>query len=372
MRQPNRDKGGKRGAMVIVALLAAAFALHDAHAEQRSWDEIVKAANAEGEVDVHGGPGEVYHQVLTEGFRQEFPQIKMNFSGLSGRDAIPKIIREREAGIYNWDVYIGGSSSVLQSLKPIGAFAPLREAFVLPEVLDDKAWFGGLDSGWVDKDKTSIFGFEASVTWTMLVNWDIISHDKLKTYDDLLKPEFAGKIAWDDPRFPGPGLGAAQRLYLNFGADYMKRIFTEQKIAYIANPHQEAEWLVSGKYPIGIGAAPDEVQRFQQQGLGKNITAFDVSIPHPTVDYAYGTVSMLSHAPHPNAAVVYINWLLSKPAQIAWGKTGGNSRRIDIPPAIPALAPKPGTTYVAEQSEENLPNRQEAQALAKQFIPVQP
>ena len=68
MRQPNRDQGGKRGTMVVVALLAAAFALHDAHADQRSWDEIVKAANAEGEVDVHGGTGEVYHQGPDRGF----------------------------------------------------------------------------------------------------------------------------------------------------------------------------------------------------------------------------------------------------------------------------------------------------------------
>jgi iron(III) transport system substrate-binding protein len=337
-----------------------------------TWDDTVKAAIAEGEVDVHGGPGDVFHHILTDGFQRAFPQIKVNFSGLSGRDAIPKIVRERAAGVYTVDVYIGGSSSVLQSLKPIGAFAPFRPALILPEVVDDKAWYGGLDGGWVDRDKKFIFGFEATVTETTMVNRDVISRDTFKSYDDLLSPKFAGKIVWDDPRLPGPGLGAAQRYLLNFGEDWLKRLYSQQKIVYIANPRQEAEWLVSGKYPIGIGGSPDEVERFQQQGLGKNVVSFEAPMPHPTLDFAYGSVSLIANAPHPNAAKVYINWLLSKAGQTDWGKIGGNSRRIDIPYAVPRLAPVPGVTYIPEQTEENLANRQEAADLAKQYIPARP
>lgn len=359
-------------AAAVLAVLGAAFTIPAAYAAGPVWEDVLKAANAEGEVDVHGGPGKLYEMALTEGFRKAFPQIKINFSGLSGRDAIPKIVREREAGIYNWDVYIGGTSSILKNLKPVGAFAPLRSALILPEVLDNAAWLGGLDGAWIDKDRTDIFGFEEMITPVMLVNGDVVSKDDLKTFDDLFKPQFAGKIVWDDPRLPGQGLGAAQRLLINFGADYLKRIFSEQKIIYIANPRRGAEWLVTGRYPIGIGASTEEVQIFQEQGLGKNISPFDAPLPHPTLDYAFGTVSMMDRAPHPNAAKVYINWLLSKAGQRDWGKTGHDSRRLDVIIPVPELAPKPGIVYVAEQSEENLPSREQAAALAKQFIGTQP
>ncbi len=144
------------GLLVLAVLCGRAVAEPD-------WDALVKAANAEGEVDVHGGPGKLYEEVMTEGFRRAYPQIKMNFSGSSGRDAIPKILREREAGLYNWDVYVGGTPSILQALKPAGAFAPLRPALVLPEVLDDKDWYAGLDGAWMDKEKTYVLGFEATV-----------------------------------------------------------------------------------------------------------------------------------------------------------------------------------------------------------------
>jgi iron(III) transport system substrate-binding protein len=369
---------------MTIAMKAACFALLGtlafgtvamvprAWAETNRWDDTVKAAIAEGEVDVHGGPGELFHRVLTDGFRKAYPQIKINFSGQSGRDAIPKIVRERAAGIYSVDVYVGGSSSLLQSLKPIDAFAPIRPALVLPEVVDNKAWYGGLDGGWVDRDKKFIFGFEATVTETTSVNRDFVSRDILATYDDLLSPKVAGKIVFDDPRLPGPGLGAAQRYLLNFGEDWLKRLYSQQKIVYIANPRQEAEWLVSGKYPVAIGASPDEIARFQQQGLGKNVVSFEAPMPHPTLDFGYGSVALMANAPHPNAAKVYINWLLSKAGQTDWGQIGGNSRRIDIPYAVPRLAPQPGATYIPEQTEENLANRQEAGNLAKQFIPAGP
>ena len=51
-----------------------------------------------------------------------------------------------------------------------------------------------------------------------------------------------------------------------------------------------------------------------------------------------GTLSLLQNAPHPNAAKVFVNWLLSRDGQMHVQKgrkgrpcTGSNSLRIDIP-----------------------------------------
>ena len=118
----------------LALLLSAVLVVVRPALAQQNWDEVVKAAKAEGEVDVHGGPGKVYEQVLTVGFKAAYPDIKLNFVGTSGRDVILQIQREREAGLYKWDVYVGGTPSILQTLKPAGAFAPLRPALMLPEV----------------------------------------------------------------------------------------------------------------------------------------------------------------------------------------------------------------------------------------------
>ena len=116
LRGENALKGrtGSNGALGFLLGLMAIMAAAAPAAADASWDEVVKAAKAEGEVDVHGGPGRVYGEVLTEGFQKAYPDIKLNFSGSSGRDAIPQIMREREAGVYHWDVYVGGTPSILR------------------------------------------------------------------------------------------------------------------------------------------------------------------------------------------------------------------------------------------------------------------
>jgi ABC-type Fe3+ transport system substrate-binding protein len=63
-------------------------------------------------------------------------------------------------------------------------------------------------------------------------------------------------------------------------------------------------------------------------------------------------VAMVNKPPHPNAAKVYLNWLLSKDEQTAFAKTNGYiSARVDVPTDFaPAWrVPKPGAikTYDA-------------------------
>ncbi|HXQ49625.1 MAG TPA: extracellular solute-binding protein [Stellaceae bacterium] len=337
-----------------------------------AWDALVAAAQKEGEVDVHGGPGKLYEEALTQGFARDFPAIKINYFGASGRDTIPKIMREREAGIYSWDVYVGGTTSTVETLKPAGAFQPLLPALVLPEVLDDTLWLDGLGGEWMDKERKFVLGFEVSVTPTMVVNWDFVARGDLKSYDDLLKPPLAGKIVWDDPRRPGQGVDVAQRFLLNFGEGFLERLFAQQKIVYSGNTRQTAEWVVRGTYPIGIGTGFEQVKPFQDQGLGKSIAAFDVPLARPGRGAGYGTVALMDHAPHPNAAKVYINWLLSKAGQTEWTRTTENSRRLDVPRPSPETFPQPGVAYIDDQAEENLASRKEAASLAQKFIPASP
>jgi len=59
-------------------------------------------------------------------------------------------------------------------------------------------------------------------------------------------------------------------------------------------------------------------------------------------------MTFLNRAPHPNAAKVFANWLLSKEGQISWQKyTQTNSLRTDIPKndVHPPFVPKEGVSY---------------------------
>jgi iron(III) transport system substrate-binding protein len=216
-----------------------------------------------------------------------------------------------------------------------------------------------------------VLAFETEIAAPVLVNWDYVKHDDLQTIADLAKPEFANKIVWDDPRLPGTGSGAALRILVDFGADFLTRLFTQQKIVYTANMRQNAEWIVRGRYPIGLGTGVNDLAPFQDQGLGKNIARLKGPEPHPAVTIGFGAISMLTHPPHPNAAKIYVNWLLSRPGQIEWEKTGFDSRRLDMKHVAPENFPKAGVAYVSEEAESSFKERVEAETLAKKYIGTQ-
>jgi len=335
---------------------------------QTSWDAIVAAAKNEGALLIKGAPGSVYAEVLTDGFKKKYPDIKVSYTGLNGFESIPRITRERAAGVYNWDIYIGGTPSILSTLKPAGAFAPLQPALKLPEVTDDKAWLGGFAAGWQDHEKKFAFAFDFTVSAPGYVNWDFVKRDDLKTLQDLLKPEFAGKIVWDDPRLGGPGIATGATMLLNLDESYLAKLVGTQKIAYSNNGRQEGEWVVRGQYPIGLATGSQDLEQFWRQGLGKNVEVWMGDIKTVAGGPGFGAVALMDKAPHPNAAIVYLNWLLSKEGQTEYVKSGRNSRRLDVAPGDPLLAGKPGVHYEDIQSEDSIPLRDKVSDISKKNI----
>jgi iron(III) transport system substrate-binding protein len=353
------------GALAAVSLLLAAA---QSAAADTSWDAIVAAAKDEGVLVIKGAPGSAYAAAFTDGFKTKYPDIKVTYTGLNGFESIPRIQRERAAGIYAWDIYIGGTPSILSTLKPEGAFAPLQPALKLPEVTDDKAWFGGFAAGWQDHEKKYAFAFDFTVQAPAYVNWDVVKREDLKTLQDLMKPPFSDKMVWDDPRLGGPGIATGATMLLNYPDDFLAKLIATQKIAYSTNGRQEAEWVVQGRYPIGLALGSQDLQPFWAQGLGKNIEPFMGDVTNLAGGPGFGAVALMDRAPHPNAAIVYLNWLLAKEGQTEYVKSGRNSRRLDVPPSDSALAGKPGVHYQDIQSEDSIPLRNRVSDIAKANI----
>lgn len=355
--------------VMAAALALPGFAAKAAALDLSDWNAVVAKAKQEGLVVVHGAPGRTYADVMVKSFNKVYPEIRVQFSGASNRVDVPKLLRERKANIYAWDVWVSGPSTAVARLKPQGVFQPLRD-FLRKETMEDRHWHGGFEAGWMDNDKKFFYSFEGTVQNPISVNWDFIKKDAIKTYEDLLKPEFAGKIVWHDPRYNGSGNGASQTLFVNFGEAFLRK-FMSQKIVYTTNRRQIADWVVRGRHPIALGLDENDVKVFQEQGLAKNIgTLPDSFYKTQQLSSGFGGLGVIDRAPHPHAAAVYVNWLLSREGQEEWSKIPRVSRRLDVKAVDPELAPHPGVIYFNGQTEENAKQRLYLQEVAKQVIGV--
>ena len=123
-------------------------------------------------------------------------------------------------------------------------------------------------------------------------------------------------------------ISAAQILFYkqpDLGAEFLRRFHADTEFAILRSNQQPLDWLSAGRYGFGIGAC--NVDDTIMQGLPLN-QFLPASLKEGSSVTAYnGTLSSFNRAPHPNAAKVAINWLLSREGQTAWldtnQKTGG-------------------------------------------------
>jgi ABC-type Fe3+ transport system substrate-binding protein len=155
---------------------------------------------------------------------------------------------------------------------------------------------------------------------------------------------------------------------LAYGEDTARKLLRDRKLVITHDRRQLVEWLVRGRYPIAMGLNEYVLVSFQKKGVGTNISA--VEDPKTGIYWASGSsgIALFNRAPHPNAAKIYINWLLSRSGQLDWVKTVTNSRRVDVPPAEPSSAMKPGRSYHNVQAEDMAVQRRRIQQLANELL----
>jgi iron(III) transport system substrate-binding protein len=337
--------------LAALCALVAAGAADAADNWQQVWNNTLTAADKEGVVVVSGPPGASERQLITTEWAKTYPKITLDYTGARGSEIIPKIVRERTAGIHNWDVILSFTDPTVYALTPIHALAPMRDAFIMPDLTDDKTWIGGAAAGFVDDAKETFYSAFGAALPLGYANRDCISKEEFNKLDDLKKPELKGKVAWHDVTLPGAstqGLGALNQYK---GEEWLKDLFTNYDITWSRDYRQLTEWLVNCSKPVVMGVNPEALKDMQEAGKGKNIEY--LIGPEYSGKYNPGgagaggpSVGWFNNAPHPNAAKIFVNWWLSKDFNQAYvDMSGYNSRRKDAKPADPRLAMEDGVEY---------------------------
>lgn len=111
---------------------------------------------------------------------------------------------------------------------------------------------------------------------------------------------------------------------------------------------------------------------FREKGVGLNVKPLAPETPAgggTRIGPGFGAAMLVNRAPHPNAAKVFLNWLLSREGQTAYVKaTEVNSRRLDVTEGPADTAPKRGVKYVNINKEELNPYQVKGIAVAKELL----
>ena len=361
---------GRRQLLQTAVLGGAALVVGTCRAAAQTppeWAALVAAAKKEGKVVVNTFPGDGYARALKP-FTQAYPEIKLEHTSLHSQDFAPRIMQERRANSFTWDVVTIPTSTALQVLRPAGVWDPIRPVIILPEAKDDAGWEGGFERGFsVVTDGALTYGFLANRGGGVTINTEMVKEDQVRSFSDLFDPRWKAKLLLPDVRVMGDAFWPMTSARLSLGDDVIKKLYVDQEPVLSRDSRQVAEFMVRGRFPIALGVNPLLLKQFQAQGLGKSLKL----LRFPELDTVnFGTTAWLvNRAPHPNAAKLFINWLLTRDAQAAWAKdVETNSRRVGVEPGNPEFAVPKGAKFFQVDAEENLPQVIKTQDIARALI----
>jgi iron(III) transport system substrate-binding protein len=354
---------------VLVTASAGAFGAAAPAPSDADWNKTVAAAKKEAKIVIVGPSGSDVRDAYTIGFQKKYPEIEVDFSGMRGAEVAPKLLAELNAKRYSTDIAVAGTTTALMSLVPANAVVPLQPYLIGPDARDVSNWRDRKHHFSDSTEKYNLYygsRVQVAFVYNTELNPPATMKSKIKTWHDLLNPEWKGKIAMLDPRQAGAGLDLSTYWYTNekagLGKEFIRKLFATQEVFMSREEQQILDFVARGRHSIAIG--PSGTYTFQLISRGLPLALFGSGALEGGgfVTASNGTLTVVRNAPHQNVVKVYIDYLLSREGQTAWSKASGlPSLRTDVPKDhIPAvLVPTEGVKYQETHLEKYVMLRKE-------------
>ncbi len=340
---------------------------------QQRWDKTLAEARKEGKVVVYSTNAPEVNLPLKKAFESKYG-IEAEFFIARPPELAARLSRERQAGMYLPDFINVGVGSLSTSFKPSGYVDRVEPLLMLPEVVDAKNWLNNT-MPFIDEDR-KIVAMIAGFRTYIVRNTDLVKEGEIKSFMDLTDARWKGKITMDNPAVMGSGaqfVGGILGYFMSEeeGLKFLKAL-ARQEVVLTNDVRLLVEWVARGKYAVALAPRRETVSTFIRQGAP---IAWVYPAEGGEVSPAGGCIGLMTSAPHPNAATIFINWLLSKEGQTEYARGFGSpSRRTDVQAAElgidPDTIPRQGVKMKVPQEEFwlKLPNAQKV--FAEIFGPV--
>ena len=290
--------------LILVVAMAGVFAqgAKEAAATETKVEgfdsELIKAAQAEGELVVYGSCEEQYLSAVCENFEKLFG-IKTTYQRLSTGEVQAKI--EEEKGNPSADVFFGGTTDPYNMLAAEGLlerYDAANAAHITKDVYKhkDNLWYGIY---------TGILGF--------MYNIDELNRRGLeapKDFPDLLKPEYKGLIWLSNYNTAGTAKLVINTVVQKYGHDEGIQFLVDldKNIeVYTKSGSGPSKNVGTGECVIGIGFLHDGIYQIVDNGYAN----IGLVIPSSGTTCEIGATAIFKGAKHANAAKLWIEYALS-------------------------------------------------------------
>lgn len=282
-----------------VSILVLSLAMV-ASAGAQTFKQIEAAAKAEGKLVVYTSIQDAEMQVRVPAFEAAYPEIRVQYIRLPSSQIFSRFVGEKDAGVVKADFLATGSTALYQ-LRP-ELFVPLSSEKT-PNLTSNIAVKAANPNYLVFQVDTHVVTYNSS----LVSDKDLATH--LSTWEGLADPRWAGKIALVDPHTSTNQVSFMLMLREKYGDEWYKR-FVANRFELVTTATAGAQKVAAGAYHIVVPTIPAQSQAVRAQGAPVKLYQ-PGGIAHSP---AQGMAVPLN-SPNPNAALVFLNWMLSPKGQ---------------------------------------------------------
>lgn len=285
------------------------------HRSFADYASLVPGAKKEKEIVWYTTTSTPDNQVIVKKFERKYPFLKVKVLRITGEKLRARILTEAASGKYFNDL-VAVNEMEMGILKSRGLLAQYHP----PEA---KSYPAGA------KDRDGYFAGIYARNFVIGYNTEMVSGKKVpRDWPDILRPEWKGKIGLDEEEFEWYG-----SLIEYWGREktrkFMKALSRQEP--QLRRGHTLlAQLLAAGEFAISI-VYPYQVERIKHNGAP--IDWVRTSDPIVT---SLSVIAISAKAPHPNAAKLFTNFMLSEEGQT----TIRDRYRVPIRPGITPASPK--------------------------------
>jgi iron(III) transport system substrate-binding protein len=303
--------------VILVALLLS-FCLSAFSSYAAESDAVLAGAQKEGELTTWA-VGEIpFQTMVVDRFKKKYPFMKkVDAVRIPSEKLRTRLITEAQTGKSSSVDILGVGGFELIYLLDKGFFSVYRS----PEADAMPAGYKDPNGRWA-----AYYVNTAAAAYNTRM---VAPRDVPQKWEDLLEPKWKGKIAFFDEEY---------EWYANYlkivgrgkGLEFMRR-FATQDLQYRGGHTQMVQLLAAGEFPILSVTFAPRVSVVKESGAPIDWLALPPTFSSPTA------MGIYKSALHPNAAKLYIDFILSKEIQqevwvnAAWKGSG----RKDVVPKDP-------------------------------------
>ena len=279
-------------------------------------ESLVEGAKKEGSLVLYTSMTVDQAQKLNDAFRAKYPFLQIHMFRAVGERLLTKIMTETQAGRFDFDV--------VQSAETQAYF--LKKRNLLAKYLSPET--KQLQKGFFDAE-----GFWAAIYMmpnVIAYNTRMVKRSEVPlTDDDLLNPKWRGKIGMDGTK-PEWFSWKLKRLGQEKGMAYMKRLGAQEFRLY-SGLTIITGLLAAGEFPLVLNTYVHNAEDAKRKGAPVDWVTQD------PVFTKFQPIGVAAKAPHPNAAKLLVDFMLSEEGQRIIASFGRVPTRRAVPTNVQGL-----------------------------------